>query len=361
MRNKKAAAAVIIHVQAYTACHVGDIGGFAMKKTTLRAGLFLLAAALCATVALAACGGGGATSAPYDSPAGNSADESGSAEGAVSYYTAQDSAAGAAMASESAEAYTDGGEPAGLRLSSRPGEIPLSEKIIYSADAEIETTEFDAAIDRTYAMLDRYGAFIENSYMSGTGDRTAEFTLRVPKDSYSAMTAGLSDIGSVVSFRSNATNISSDYTDTESRLATYRTEEERLLAMLAAVNDVAGMITLESRLSEVRYRIESLTSQLRDWQSRVDYSTLGLYIKEVERLSAQAQPGRTYGAELGEGLAATLRGVGAFFKGLFKFIVVILPVLAILAVAAFAFFRARKLVRARRAKRLEDQKPAERE
>ena len=42
------------------------------------------------------------------------------------------------------------------------------------------------------------------------------------------------------------------------------------------------IITIEQRLSDVRYQLESMESQLRSYDNRVDYSTVYLYIDEVE-------------------------------------------------------------------------------
>jgi hypothetical protein len=207
-------------------------------------------------------------------------------------------------------------------------------------------------------MLDEYDAFIETSYVSGRGYadtytgrktyRSANFSIRVPKERFTDMTDSLSDIGSLLSFSSNAVNISSQYVDTESRLNAYRTEETRLLEMLASVNDVESLIALESRLSDVRYEIESLTSRLRDWQDQVDYSTVNLYIDEVDRLQEQIGIDRSYAQELGDGFTGTLRGVGTFFKELFRLVIAALPVLVVLAVLALAVVFIVRRTRARR-------------
>jgi hypothetical protein len=184
--------------------------------------------------------------------------------------------------------------------------------------------EFDDTIEQVYEMMDTYGAFIESSNISGANYessyygyqtyRTAQFTIRVPKENYTEMTNGLSALGNVTDSRSNAQNITTQYTDTEARLVTYETEEERLLAMLEKAETVEDMIAIETRLSEVRYQIESLTSTLKNWHNQIEYSTVTLYIQEVDELricSAQ----RTYLQEIGDGLESTLNGIGDFFNG----------------------------------------------
>ena len=237
----------------------------------------------------------------------------------------------------------------------------FTEKIIYSAYAEMETVEFDETISAIYEMLDSYGAFIENSYISGKNYeshyygyktyRNAEFTLRVPVASFEEVKTELAGAGNITSLSSNAENITTQFLDTESRLATYRTEEERLLAMLESAETVSDMIEIESRLSEVRYEIESLTTMLNNWQNQVDYSTITISIYEVEKLSESVSAQRSYWQEIGDGIMSTLEGIGEFFKGLFKGFVIFLPVLILLALLAAAVLVTIVALRKKKAKK----------
>ena len=113
-----------------------------------------------------------------------------------------------------------------------------TEKIIYTAYADIETLEFDETVQAVYDMMERFGAYIENSSVSGTdyatkyyggkSHRNANFTVRVPVQHYSEMSVGLTEIGNVTNYSSESRNITAQFTDTESRLKAYRTEDGRI-------------------------------------------------------------------------------------------------------------------------------------
>ena len=229
-------------------------------------------------------------------------------------------------------------------IANSSGANNLADKIIYTINADIETVDYDASIDEVYNLLSVFDAFIENSYVGGRNYaqsyygwqtyRSASFTLRVPKDRLDSITESLSVLGNVVSRQSNAENITFQFSDTQSRLASYKTQEERLLDMLGKAESVTDMITIEERLGEVRYSIETLTSTLTNWQNQVDYSTLNLNIREVEKYTEVVPIQRTYWQQIGDGIVSTTRDVGDFFKGLLKWVIVSLPVLIILAVIA---------------------------
>ena len=147
------------------------------------------------------------------------------------------------------------------------------------------------------------------------------------------MTGALSDVGNVTYLSSNAENITARYTDTESQLNALNIQEERLLDILSKAETVEDMIELESRLSDIRYEKEWLTSQLKNWDNQVAYSTVTIHLREVKVYTPEPEPEpEGYWAQVGEGFVSTLKGVGGFFKDLFRVIVTILPVLVILAV-----------------------------
>ena len=78
----------------------------------------------------------------------------------------------------------------------------------------------------------------------------------------------------------SAQNVTSSYTDFEARLSSLNTQEERLLDMLSKSTDVETLIALEQRLSDVRYEIESIERNLRNYDAQIRYSTIDLTIRD---------------------------------------------------------------------------------
>ena len=241
--------------------------------------------------------------------------------------------------------YYSESEPAGFTATSGTStNTDFAEKMIYSARVTLETTEFEKTLQSLEGLITSYGGFIESSYVTGQSysskwnnyepRRSAEYVIRVPSTGFKSMINDFSGIGNVTEQRDWAENITEQFYDSQSRLNTLKVEEERLLAMLEKAETVADMIDLESRLSEVRYSIESVTSRLRNWQNQVDYSTITVSISEVKELTTIVEPQRTYWEEIGDGLSATIKGVGNFFKQAFKWLIVALPVLAVLGIIA---------------------------
>lgn len=233
-----------------------------------------------------------------------------------------------------------------------------TEKIIYTAYADIETLEFDQTVQAVYDMMERFGAYIENSSVSGTdyatqyyggkSHRNANFTVRVPVQHYSEMSVGLTEIGNVTNYSSESRNITAQFTDTESRLKAYRTEYDRLLEMMENANTVEEMIQVEARLSEVEYNIESLTGTLRVWQDKVDYSTIHIYIREVYEYTEPVVVPKTFWDRIVEALNDSLDWLAEAGQDIVIFIVAAVPILIVPAVIVVVVII---IVRSKRKKR----------
>ena len=234
----------------------------------------------------------------------------------------------------------------------------MSEKIIYSADATLETTDFDAALEKVQALVRELGGFMESTSVSGnyysrisrgeTGQRSASFTIRVPSDKFSALTGSLSDIGNIPYCNTYMQNVTMEYYDVQSRLEAYRTQEARLLEMLAVAESVDDMLAIQQQLTEVQYEIDSLTGQLRYYDHQVNYSTVTLYVSEVTEYTPEPTIQLTYWQRMTRGFAESLKSVGDFFKDLFLWFVTSLPWLVPLAAGiALAAYLIRRSVKSR--------------
>ena len=258
-----------------------------------------------------------------------------------------------------------GGDSAGGFVPITPpvSQSSLAEKIIYTVTADLETLDYEGAIDAVHQLMALHGAFIENSFVGGVNlestfhgwrnMRQASFTLRVPTNRLNAVTSALSEIGNVASLSSDAQNITAQFSDTDSRLRSLRVQEERLLEMLTEADNIEDLLAIEDRLAGIRWQVESLTSTLRNWQNQIDYSTVHLFIREVENytLPQEQEPDRTYWQRMGAGISDTISEVGRFFTELFMGFVVNLPIILIVLLVIIAVILIiRTVVRKRRGK-----------
>ncbi|MCR5088497.1 MAG: DUF4349 domain-containing protein [Oscillospiraceae bacterium] len=230
------------------------------------------------------------------------------------------------------------------------------EKIIYSADVTVETTEFDQTVGKIDDLVQTYGAWVESSSVSGSNyyqsargeasARSASYTLRVPSDRFHAMMNNFTELGNIPYSHIYTENVTSQYFDTQARLTAYQTQETRLLEMMEIAESVEDVIIIEDRLTELRYKIESLQSSLNNWDRRVSYSSVYLTVKEVRVYTPEEIVNPSYGEELLEALKDGLYNAGQFLKNFLVFLVEILPVLLVLVPVVLLFiWLIRKFIR----------------
>ena len=216
------------------------------------------------------------------------------------------------------------------------------EKIIYSSDVNVETTEFEQSLARLEEMIAEYGGWVESSSVNGANfynksrgyvtNRSANYTLRIPSDRFDAMMNGLSALGNVPYTHTYTENVTAQYFDVQARLTAYKTQETRLLEMMEVAETVEDIILLEDRLTELRYDIESLQSTLNNWDRRVSYSTVYLNIQEVQEYTPEAENKLSFGQKLLRAFSDGLRSVRDFFEDFLLWFLEALPALVVLAV-----------------------------
>lgn len=214
-----------------------------------------------------------------------------------------------------------------------------AEKIIYSGNAYIETTDFDASVSALEAAVESYGGFVQDSNVSGrsNGDRTAVvdryayYVVRIPTKHFNDFMAMTGQIGNVTSSGRSAENVTSQYTDYEARLSSLYTQEERLMTMLGTSGDLESLIALEQRLAEVRYEIESIERNLRNLDQRLAYSTVNIDMHEVEVYTQTTAVQRSFGEKLSDSFRDGWEGFGDGCQNLVIWLAGALPTLILLA------------------------------
>lgn len=169
----------------------------------------------------------------------------------------------------------------------------INPKLIITADVQMECLDYDSTVNEIQKYTVQNNGYISNSSVEGESirsdgiqrQRQARLTLRIPKGNHEAFLAGLKKFGQVTMQNIGTEDITTQYVDTQSRIKSFKIQEERLLELYKKADIIADIITIEDKLRDVRQQIESLTSQIKIWDSRVDYSTINITVVEVKRFS----------------------------------------------------------------------------
>ena len=227
------------------------------------------------------------------------------------------------------EAYEPG---AGLDESdfSVDGMVESSRKLNRRSTLQLETLDFDQAVDEINALVTQLGGYMESSYVEGGahgGSRTANFTCRVPAKDFAAANDKLAAVGNVVTRSQSAEDVTDQYYDVQAELDALKVQQERLLAMMEQATEMADLIALEEELTEVRYRINDRTSAIKRYDGLVEYATIDIDLTEV--VDYQELPAETFGDRVAETFFGSLEFAKEFGQGIVLVIVAVLPFAAV--------------------------------
>ena len=279
----------------------------------------------------------------------------------------QESAAADSVAAPAAEMWDNGKskydmaeEESGIfePASGAPDAVQRDAKIVYTANMDLETTEFDKAAADITAAVERFGGYFASSSQSGqnSGYRYADYTVKVPQNEFNDFLNCIGETCAVTYTSTNAEDITDSYYDVDSRLKTAQTKLERLQELLAKADNMSDIITIESAISDTEWEIENLTGTLRTYDNQVDYATVFMSLREVYKLSGTDSAPMTLGKRIGNSFVRGLKSIGNFFEDLLVWLAYSWIWLAVIVVIVIVVVRVikKKGVRIRRRKKDEE-------
>lgn len=214
-----------------------------------------------------------------------------------------------------------------------PSEPQTGRKLIRNIYLDVETLEFDTLVSELQKQTDILGGYVERSSISGSSyyyedTRYADLTLRIPKDKTDEFLEKVGNSANITSRSENVEDITLTYVDTESHVKALRTEEEQLLKILEKAESVEDIMSIQSRLSEVRYQLESYASRLKTYDNQVDYDTITLYVREVTKETPTEK--MSIWQQMKEGFADSLLAISKDFRDICIWFVAHIPYFMIL-------------------------------
>lgn len=229
------------------------------------------------------------------------------------------------------------------------------QKLIKTVDMSAETEDMDALLSQLDQQIASLGGYVErreihngSNYSDYRQSRRAYLTIRIPAEKLNQMVSNLKADSNVTEYNESVDDVTAAYVDIESHLKALETEQARLLELLEKADTMADLLTIEERLTQVRYSIESITSQLRVYDNKIAYSTVNLHIDEVREYTPVEE--ETVWQRIAGGFTKSLRNLGNFLVDFMVFMLAASPYLVFMAVLALTPVVIILLVRRRRRK-----------
>ena len=224
--------------------------------------------------------------------------------------------------------------------------LPEGRKWIITIDMTVETDDLDMLTADLDQKIKSLGGYVEDQSVHNGSNyasrryRSANLTVRIPEEKADQFTSDISGLANVVSQNLRREDITLNYVATSSRVTALETEEARLLELLAQAETMEDLLTIEARLTDVRYELENYTSQLRLYDNQIDYATIYLYIEEVQEYTPVEEPG--FFERIRNTFSDALEGLGDGIVNITVFLVGNSPYILVFCAVAFVIFKLAK-------------------
>ena len=221
-------------------------------------------------------------------------------------------------------------------------QLPADRKLIRTVNMEAETEDLSALLRALEEKLTALKGYVQarevynGSTYSDRRYRHADMTLRIPSESLNSFVAHVEENANVVTSNETIDDVTTQYVDTESHIAALEIEQERLLELLSKADTMEDILTIEKRLTNVRYELENYTSQLRVLDNKVTYATVHIYITEVQEYTPVIEEEPTTWERIRDGFGDSIEEITEGAKEFFVWFLVNSPFLVIWGVLILA-------------------------
>lgn len=232
-----------------------------------------------------------------------------------------------------------------------------SRMIIRIVSLSCETKEFDKVLAQIVTDVKSYGGYFETMDLSSNyrNARRETLVIRIPKAFADDFLAGVKGSVNILRETESSTDVTLSYADVESKLAALNVQQTRLMELMETAKDLDEILTLEDKLTDVRYQLEKYESQRRLMENQVEYVTVNMNLSEVEKETVTEKP--TLGSRMGEGFMECIKGLGEVGEELLIFLASIAPALIVIGLIVLVVL----LLTARRRKEKRAAKKAKKE
>lgn len=204
-----------------------------------------------------------------------------------------------------------------------PADVIFERMVIFTAKLRLEVEDVDLTVYEIRLIAEDCGGFVAG--MSTSRSEWGVMTLRVPQDEFYDAIEEVEALGEVEERELKGEDITETYVDLEAQLVNLEREEERLVEILDIAVNVEEVLKVESQLSRVRGKIESITGEMRYLEGRVELATITITFREEFAEEITVLPQVDWWKPVSTGLEALTTVV----QGMLAMVVFIGPFLAV--------------------------------
>jgi Domain of unknown function (DUF4349) len=185
----------------------------------------------------------------------------------------------------------------GSARASSLSDVMEAQMLVRRAALDVEVAEPVPAAARARQIVAGFGGYVEREQR---GDRSADFTLRVPEARLDAALDSLATLGDVTGRRLSTEDVTTQVLDIEARRASLAATRDRLKRLLDSASGVADVIAVERELARVQGDLDAMDGRVQYLRSAAAMASIELDVKRRVVLGPLGVFFRALGTGLGK-------------------------------------------------------------
>lgn len=215
-------------------------------------------------------------------------------------------------------------------------ETGVERKLIRNGELSLEVSDLEKTQAAVENWVKEFGGYISNS---NNGEKNSNYTVRIPSEKFDAAMEAAGTLGTVKNKNISAQDVSDQFYDLQSRLATKKILRDKLNGYLKQATSMQDILKVESELNSVQSEIESMEGKFKRLSSQIDFSTIKIYASLPYK---STQGGGFELPDLGDGFRHFVSNIISYFGGFiavcFYIIICGIPLVAALAFLFWLLF-----------------------
>ena len=162
-----------------------------------------------------------------------------------------------------------------MRSANQSDAVP-ERKIVYRADLTIETTDLVGTREKILDLTESENGILEYNEQN---EQQFYLSLKIPAEKFEEFLNEAKAVGRVIYSSISANDVTEQYIDTETRLASKRALLEKYQSYLPQAKDLKEILEVEAQINSVTTELEQWEGRLQRLEKEVAYSSVSVRLK----------------------------------------------------------------------------------
>ena len=162
-----------------------------------------------------------------------------------------------------------------MRSANQSDAVP-ERKIVYRADLTIETTDLVGTREKILNLMETENGILEYNEQN---EQQFYLSLKIPEEKFEEFLNEAKAVGRVIYSSILANDVTEQYIDTETRLASKRALLEKYQSYLPQAKDLKEILEVEAQINSVTTELEQWEGRLQRLEKEVAYSSVSVRLK----------------------------------------------------------------------------------